>query len=176
MTGDTNVSPSTAYPAQRLHAVLLWDLDNMPGPQGYRLELAQELSLSVDEQSPRVVAARKGTYRHTQRRLAEAGMEILSGGKSTSGADRRLCERARTLGREGHRAFVVASNDRHFSCLTRLGEVHIITLDLAHLSTRLAAVATTVTVLEFDGSRWVKRPAEADFDEGAISGHDLRGA
>lgn len=151
------MNASTVDFERRLPAVLLWDLDNMPGPREHRLELAQALRMSVDELSPRLVAARRGTYRHLQRRLAADGVEVLSGGKSTSGADRRLSDRGRTLARDGHRVFVVASNDKHFSCLAPLGEVHVITLDLAHLSTRLAGVATTITVAEFDGSRWVMR-------------------
>lgn len=153
-----NVAP--AIPTPRLQAVLLWDLDNMPGPREHRLTLAQELHSSVEVLSPRVAASRRGAYRELKRWLVEAGVEVLSGGRSRSGADRRLCDRGRAFARQGHRAFVVVSNDGYFSCLARVGGVHVITLDLERVNTRLAAVATTITTMDFDDSCWVRRTVD----------------
>lgn len=134
--------------------VLLWDLDNMPGQHWQILSLARVLSLMVPDQAPRYAAARRPTWRRTRPLLQQFDIKVLSGGRSASGADRRLCDQGRTLRRQGYRTFVVVSNDKYFACLAPLGEVHVITLDPDNVSTRLTRVAQSVTVLTFNGSGW----------------------
>ena len=135
--------------------VLLWDIDNMPGKHWQFLSLARVLSLTVPEGAPRYAAARRGTWRRTQPMLAQYGFEVLSGGRSTSGADRRLCDTGRSLRRHGYRRFVVVSNDHFFSRLASFGEIDVVTLDPANLGTRLSEAARSVTVLTFNGATWV---------------------
>lgn len=156
-----SVDGKQGAPAQ---AVLLWDLDNMPGPRGTLLSLASVLATRVWDGAPRIAAARRVTYRRTRCRLEEIGYEVVSGGNSASGADRRLCDRGRTLRRQGHQRFLVVSNDGYFSRLGRIGAVHVITLDLQNLSVRLAETATSITQLRFDGTGWVLQAHREAFE------------
>lgn len=135
--------------------VLLWDLDNMSGQRWQTLSLARALSLSVPDPAPRYAAARRPTWRRAQRPLGQFGFEVLSGGRSTSGADRRLCDMGSTLKRQGYRTFVVVSNDHYFTRLAKAGELHVVTLDRAHLSARLVEAAQSITVLTFNGTGWI---------------------
>ncbi|NYE35641.1 hypothetical protein F4692_000745 [Nocardioides cavernae] len=138
----------------RSPAALLWDMDNMPGKRGQLLGLARFLSLVVPDDAYRYAAARRPTWKRTKSRLEPLGFEVVSGGQSTSGADRRLCDIGRVLSRNGCHHFTVVSNDRFFSCLSTLGTVHVVTLDPANLSTRLAQTAESITSLHFDGTNW----------------------
>jgi hypothetical protein len=117
----------------RASPALLWDLDNMPGRRWQLLSLARTLSLTVPNQAPRYAAARRTTWRWTEPLLMPLGFEVLSGGRSASGADRRLCDQGRVLNRAGHAQFIVVSNDKYFARLAALGEVHVVSLDTSNL-------------------------------------------
>lgn len=156
----------------RAPAVLLWDMDNMPGPRGTLWSLASVLYASVADDALRIAAARRLTYRRMRRRLEEIGFEVLSGGNSASGADRCLCERGRALHRHGHHTFYVVSNDGYFARLARIGAVHVVTMDPRHLSGRLGEAASTITELRYGGSGWCYRPGRSlsTTTEAVISG------
>lgn len=139
-------------------AVLLWDMDNVAGKGRQQLSLVQFLSASVAHDAPRIAAARRATYRRMAVVLSEFDIELISGGVLPSGADRRLCERARDFARLGHRQFVVVSNDGYFRRLAQMGEVHVVTMDPTHLSRRLAMAASTISVLSRDESGWSLDP------------------
>lgn len=145
----------------RICSALLWDIDNMPGKYRQFLSLARVLSLAVPDVAPRYAAARRSTWRRVQPMLSPLGFEVLSGGRSASGADRHLCDTGRRLCRLGHRRFHVVSNDHLFAQLAALGDVHVITLDPSNLSTRLREAASSVMVLRFDGTTWVPENATA---------------
>lgn len=138
----------------RAPAVLLWDVDNMPGPRGAAWSLATVLNASVADDALRIAGARRVTYRRMRRGLEEIGFEVLSGGNGASGADRCLCERGRALHRHGHQTFVVISNDGYFARLARLGAVHVVTMDPRHLSVRLDMAAASVTELRYGETGW----------------------
>jgi hypothetical protein len=139
---------------ERGKPVLLWDLDNMPGRHWQMLSLARVLKLTLPVDAPLYAAARRPTWRRAQPILRQLDYEVLSGGRSASGADRRLCDTGRTLRRDGYREFVVVSNDHYFARLARVGAIDVITLDPGNLSTRLSDVARSITVLSFNGNGW----------------------
>lgn len=143
--------------SDRSGGVLLWDLDNMPGPRGQLLSLAQALTYRVSPGSPMFASGRRGAHRWAERELPRLGIEVISGGRGRSGADRCLCDRGRTLRRSGHERFVVVSNDKFFACLSRVGDLHVVTLDAARVSRKLVAVAAQVTALDHVEDTWSPR-------------------
>lgn len=133
---------------------LLWDLDNVNTKLRSLREMADALARLVGPSAPMVAAARRSSYRACRAVLPKFGFELLSGGQRASGADRRLLERARMLRRDGTRHFVVASNDGDLARLARLGTLHVVTHDPAHLSSKLEAVAETISVLVLEHGLW----------------------
>lgn len=135
-------------------AALLWDLDNVNTKLRSLLDMADALARLVGPSAPMVAAVRRSSYRSCRAVLPEVGFELLSGGQRASGADRRLLERARMLRRDGIRHFVVASNDGDLARVARLGTLHVVTHDPDHLSSKLAAVAETISVLVLEHGLW----------------------
>lgn len=162
VAGTAPTAPVHGLDSERLPsrgaAALLWDLDNVNTKLRSLLEMADALARLVGPSAPMVAAARRSSYRACRAVLPEFGFELLSGGQRASGADRRLFERARRLRGDGIQHFVVASNDGDLARVAKLGTLHVVTHDPAHLSSKLAAVAETISVLVLEHGLWaVKR-------------------
>ena len=126
---------------------LLWDLDNVTTSLKDLTQLAHALTRFVGPDSHRIAAAHRTNFRASRALLAACGIEILSGGRRASGADRKLLFRARQLHRQGVGRFVLVSNDGDFAPLAKLGDVHLVTTNTAYLSAKLVATAAGVSVL-----------------------------
>lgn len=132
---------------------LLWDRDNVTtrtNPTG----LVEALVGFLGPNARLIAAAQRANYRASRILLEERGFELLSGGTRKSGADRQIVRRARVLRGEGIRQFVLASNDGDLVRLAKLGTLHVVTHDPAHLSSKLAAVAETISVLVLEHGLW----------------------
>lgn len=126
---------------------LLWDLDNVTTRCQHLPHLAKVLATIAGSGTPRVAAGRRGTALKWEPLLSELGFEVESGGKSQSGADRKLLLRARHLHTVGVRSFLLASNDGDLAGVARWGDLHVVTLDRAHVSLKLTKCATSILVL-----------------------------
>lgn len=127
---------------------LLWDLDNVSVPTNDVPSLAQALADLVPPGAPRVVAAHWRAYRTHRDTLSQRGWRVLCGSRLPKGTDEVLLRQAKRLRRKcGVSRFVLASNDHDFMRIAALGELHVVTLNAACLSTRLRNRACSVTVL-----------------------------
>lgn len=143
-------------------AALLWDLDNVNVRKAELPRLADALAALVGPGAVLIAAGHRTRYRASREMLAAHGIELLSGGRRASGADRQLVARARLLRRKGVRRYVVVSNDGDLARLAQLGDLHVVTLNASQLSRKLLAVGCQVWVLVFDQGGWHAQPAQPD--------------
>lgn len=144
---------------------LLWDLDNVTTRCRHLPHLAKALATIAGTHTPKVAAGRRSTALKWEPLLTELGFETESGGKSKSGADRKLLLRARHLHELGVRSFMVASNDGDLAGVAKWGDLHVVTLNRAHVSLRLTKCASSILVLAPEtSSSGPAAPPESDIE------------
>lgn len=148
---------SSARAVEQSDSALLWDLDNVAPGYRYLLPVAAVMGGLVESAAPRVAAGHRRTFRACRVLLGNAGVEVWSGGRRSSGADRVLLRRAEKLSQDGVHRFVVASNDGIFAQIAQYADLYVVTLDCSVVSSRLARRASGVLVLENHSDEWVAR-------------------
>lgn len=133
---------------------LLWDLDNVSGPQEYMDSLARAVGGLVEPGAVRVAAANWRMFRLSRATLRAHGIRVVCSGRDPGGTDAVLLRQARRLRKRGVERFLVVSNDHIFARIAASAELHVATLSGPMVSGRLRAVARSVTVLTRDGEGW----------------------
>jgi hypothetical protein len=144
----------SSFETQSLGSALLWDLDNVAPGLRHLVPVAALMGRLVEPTAPRVAAGHRRTFRACRPLLTDSGVEVWSGGRRPSGADRVLLRRAVVLREDGMRRFVVASNDGIFSEIAKYADLYVVTLDPSMVSVRLFRRARGVIVLARHNDVW----------------------